>query len=120
MVLPAIGEIRRSGRAPRGGTNSARSAAAVASACPLVLWPAAEDGAGADGDVGRADVPVLVLVITAAVMAEVAQPAVIAAASRIRRSSASCPSDAARRIPVPGSDGWPLAGLRGGSWDGGR
>jgi len=49
-----------------------------------VLWPAAEDGAGADGDAGRADTPVLVLVITAAVMVEVEQPAVMAAASRIR------------------------------------
>ncbi len=62
MPLPAIGEVRRSGQAAwtGGGTNSARGAPPAASACCLARWPAAEDGAAADGGVGRADAPVLV------------------------------------------------------------
>src|SRR6516162_1726216 len=105
------GPARR--RAPGGGTKSARTAAAAASARCLVLWPAVEDGAGADGDAGRADTPVLVLVTTAAVIVEVAQPAVTAAASRIRPKPRFTPfwtPHGACRFPEP-TAGF-LAGLR--------
>src|SRR5262249_23099 len=88
------------------GTNSARSAAAAASARGLALWPAAEDGAGADGDAGRAEAPVPVFVTTAAVMVKGAQPAVMAAASRIRPKARFRAVGRRMGHAGSGSDGW--------------